>query len=71
MHLALCVCVCSNQFGIANAVVDTPGVSRWEKPIAGAAAEPLPEGWIAVESADGTYYENTATGESQWEKPTA
>ena len=34
-----------------------------------AAALPLPPGWQAVESADGTYYWHTATNSVTWERP--
>ena len=36
---------------------------------AAAAALPLPAGWQAVESADGTYYWHTATNSVTWERP--
>ena len=49
---------------------------RWTMPVAGAGAggageaAELPDGWVAVPTDGGTYYENTSTGETQWEVPT-
>ena len=45
---------------------------RWDRPVAGAADAPLPDGWVKVTAEDGSvYYENTATGETAWEPPAA
>ena len=44
--------------------VSPAGEAQWSQP-----EHPLPAGWARVESPDGAYFANAATGESSWQRP--